>query len=271
MPFKTTCPKCSKTLQVPDAAIGKQVKCSGCQHVWLIAKSPLAPEAIATAPPTQTPVAAFRSNDLFDEMMNDSLPATAKPTAGAVSASPPRIKSEGIWQDDGQLVVAVRGPHFPAICVKTGQPNSGKTTRVELTWVPNQVFWAVMFGAIGHAIAKKTTGKKLTLDVPVASQWLKRQRKKRLAGRATVAGGVLWIILGIIANVVALGSGVPEARTYWMLPAAMFGIVIALGGAVFLMTGCGAILTVRKMTDRYAWIAGAHAKFLEQLPNWDRG
>ena len=47
MPFKTSCPK---TLQVPDAAVGKRAKCPACQHVLLISGPPLAERRAVAAP-----------------------------------------------------------------------------------------------------------------------------------------------------------------------------------------------------------------------------
>jgi len=49
----TPCPKCSKSLEVPDGLEGKQASCPYCQHVFIIAAAPRAPGAgvaVARAP-----------------------------------------------------------------------------------------------------------------------------------------------------------------------------------------------------------------------------
>jgi ribosomal protein S27E len=54
MPFKTKCPGCGKTLDVPDSAAGKRVKCPACAQVWQI---PAAARVSAPAPAPAQPAA----------------------------------------------------------------------------------------------------------------------------------------------------------------------------------------------------------------------
>jgi hypothetical protein len=82
MPFKTACPKCERKLQVPDAALGKRVKCPGCAHVWAL-PAPLTAETVPE-PPVK--------NTRFDEMMSDSLPSAGKPAATAASTAAARVR-----------------------------------------------------------------------------------------------------------------------------------------------------------------------------------
>src|SRR5437016_4339444 len=42
MPQIISCPKCTKPMQVPDDAGGKQVRCPSCQLVFAVAASPAA-------------------------------------------------------------------------------------------------------------------------------------------------------------------------------------------------------------------------------------
>ena len=54
MPIEFQCQSCSKTLRVPDAAVGKRVKCPNCQQISAVPAASSAP----TPPPSQDPFAA---------------------------------------------------------------------------------------------------------------------------------------------------------------------------------------------------------------------
>src|SRR5260370_7772303 len=45
MPFQVTCPKCSKTLELPATLLGKTIRCKSCEQVFAIGQ----PEALAPA------------------------------------------------------------------------------------------------------------------------------------------------------------------------------------------------------------------------------
>jgi hypothetical protein len=77
MPLKTMCPQCGKGLQVPDAAMGKRVKCPACTHAWQIPRSMFA----ATEP--EMP----QKGAWFDELMSDTLPSAAQPAAPVATPS----------------------------------------------------------------------------------------------------------------------------------------------------------------------------------------
>jgi hypothetical protein len=48
-PLTITCPKCNKTMKVPAEAVGKKVRCKGCQHIFAVkAPEPAAPVNPAT-------------------------------------------------------------------------------------------------------------------------------------------------------------------------------------------------------------------------------
>ena len=79
MPFKANCPSCGKALQVPDAALGKKVKCPACTQVFQIARP-----VVDAEPEPQMPPVMSR----FDEMMSDTY-ALATDRGGAASAAGP--------------------------------------------------------------------------------------------------------------------------------------------------------------------------------------
>jgi predicted Ser/Thr protein kinase len=58
MPQLTRCPHCSKPLQVPDEALGKQVRCPGCQRHFLLRAAPARQPAVAGPVPVAKPAGA---------------------------------------------------------------------------------------------------------------------------------------------------------------------------------------------------------------------
>src|SRR5262249_4814280 len=53
MPLITTCPECSKTVRVPDALLGRKVRCPECKHIFSAASE--RPEAVQKEPPPRRP------------------------------------------------------------------------------------------------------------------------------------------------------------------------------------------------------------------------
>lgn len=51
MPIVITCPSCQKSLQVPETASGKKVRCPACKDVFQVSPPPQVEEAIAPAAP----------------------------------------------------------------------------------------------------------------------------------------------------------------------------------------------------------------------------
>jgi phage FluMu protein Com len=57
MPFTIACSKCQKTLMVPDAAVGKKVRCPACKEIVAVPAPPqeAAPDAVTATPAPPTP------------------------------------------------------------------------------------------------------------------------------------------------------------------------------------------------------------------------
>ena len=79
MPIQTSCPSCQRPLRVPDALIGKAVKCPGCATVWTLDAEPPA------EPPREEPPAAPQE-EKADDAVRESLPASESPGVGLVGA-----------------------------------------------------------------------------------------------------------------------------------------------------------------------------------------
>lgn len=90
MPQATKCPHCNKTLQVPDDAGGKQVRCPSCKQVFTIkfaaAKEPVG-AAVAGIPGSPTPAAAAKTAPT-----PATKPALSKPAPHLPSAAPAKAQ-----------------------------------------------------------------------------------------------------------------------------------------------------------------------------------
>jgi hypothetical protein len=78
------CPRCSKTLRIPDSAAGKHVRCPACRKEFAVAKN-LAPELAAAAAP-----AAAGQRNLPE---SNPAPATAPAATGSTPALCPACKT----------------------------------------------------------------------------------------------------------------------------------------------------------------------------------
>jgi hypothetical protein len=96
----------------------------------------------------------------------------------------------------------------------------------------------------------------------------------RWLGWAGIIAGLLWLMLAIVGWIAAEATGAGarggEASASWAMAIAMLGPLCSLIAMAFLHFRYGPILTVRNVAGDYAWVRGAHPKFLERLPSWDR-
>src|SRR5437879_9459558 len=72
------CPSCKKQIDVPEAALGKKVRCSGCQAVFVAAASVAAPPP-APALPKPAPPAPKMEIDSLDVLEEITEEPAAKP------------------------------------------------------------------------------------------------------------------------------------------------------------------------------------------------
>jgi hypothetical protein len=153
-------------------------------------------------------------------------------------------RGDGPWRDDRQLVVCLSQPRMPARCIKTGATDAQ----------------AVSFKA------KAPSGRKVVLDVPVSAVWRSEQHRRLRLGLGMVVSGMVLLILSTLVAVVQYSTD-PSANG--LLVVIVAGPLLSLGGLFYLAVRHQAILTVRKVVGGYAWLSGAHAEFLERLPEWD--
>src|SRR4051794_17145427 len=109
MPFVVKCPHCTKSMQVPDHAAGKQVGCPSCKKPFGVPA--LQPAAVAAAPaPATTPSAPGFSNGAGAKA---SSTPTVCPSCGSTL-----LEGAVACMDCGFMVQADSGPAEPE-----GPPN----------------------------------------------------------------------------------------------------------------------------------------------------
>jgi predicted Zn finger-like uncharacterized protein len=105
MPARVRCPGCQVDVNVPDSALGKNVRCSKCNHVF---------QAVAPSPPPEVvPVLELADEAAIQEQLKVVIPVAEKP---APAAAPPSIRprrSAMPWVLGGLAVVGV----FLFLCV----------------------------------------------------------------------------------------------------------------------------------------------------------
>jgi predicted Zn finger-like uncharacterized protein len=298
MPLQTRCPACGNSLQVPDAAVGKRVRCPTCRHVWAIPRPTPEPTPITTCCPTckkslQVPgeavgkkakcpacehvwtisrpgqVTTEQPKSWFDEALDE---ASRVQAANAATPKPDSREAVKLWRDGKYLVVDIRASQFPAYCVKTGLPTTN-THRIELAWVERSKTWGVslwsIFGPAGKLATMRLIEKmktKFSLRVGLSPNWLATRRIKRL---------VAWAVIGI-GIAVALSGGwtvryvpAPGRQPVTVSLAMIAGVVIAAVGSFSLdLTSNRSVLGVQTMDGNYAWIVGVHRDFLDRMEPW---
>jgi predicted Zn finger-like uncharacterized protein len=309
MPFTTSCSACQNSLAVPDAAVGRQVRCPVCGQVWTVsrplpavasflaacpscrnslqvpgeavgrqARCPVCGYVWAIAPPA---AAAARPRTRFDALMEDDHPATRPQAVGETPASRPR-EAYRLWQDEKYLVVDVRSCVFPSICVKTGEP-TGSTTRVKLAWLdPSGTLGVAIVGGFALGILGPI-GK---LAGRVYALWEIERRKTRFSLRVGVSSKwlarrrimrwIAWVAvtLGLLVLVIGAlnashGPGPGKNSTQVTVVAVLVTLLLGGGAAVLGHTGQRSVLGVHTMDGDYAWLVGAHEDFLDRLEPWD--
>ncbi len=130
----------------------------------------------------------------------------------------------GLWRDGELLVMRLHERTFPARCVKTNETFGGAPTRLDIDWIPNRGMWLFMLGAVGHAIAKSMFGKTISVELPVSQQWLSKRSRTSNVGWAMILGGMCCLVLGTVAYVGAMASGMDDDSSQWI----MFAVLASL-------------------------------------------
>src|SRR5436305_4190809 len=83
MPQVTSCPHCGKSLQIPDDAVGKPVRCPLCQQLFAVRAAPSPAPVFATRDEPRTP------NGALTEGGTTTRPARLSSGRGVAPSAPP--------------------------------------------------------------------------------------------------------------------------------------------------------------------------------------
>ena len=129
--------------------------------------------------------------------------------------------------------------------------------------------WLFLFGVVGHMISKSVSGEQISIWLPLSKDWLEERKRTSWFGWAMIVGGIGCFVIGTIAYVFAIASGMHESKALAILVVLIAGLPIALSGLVFMLLYRKPVVIARKMTSEHVWLAGINYEYLESLPQWD--
>lgn len=193
---------------------------------------------------------------------------TQQPLFAPESKPQPAIGGHNVFRD-GKLLVVV-GPNFafPPRCIKTGLTTDLQPRQQSIKYVPGQLGWAVLGGAIGILIAQALFGQTLNLTVPVSLVHLNKIYRRWLLGLWIALGG--FALFGLAVFVVVFVDPFVGGKwaDYLAIPT-LGGLLIGIGGILYMcIAGSVNLLTSSKMDGTCAWLKGAAPEFLATLPDW---
>ena len=254
MKLEFNCPSCLKKLRVPNRYAGRQVKCPSCAHRCLVPKS-----RVVDRTETQLPRAG-RGSDRR-EVERVECPCCAEwinPAAIRCPYCRSRVGqgSQTGWRDGRSLVMVLDRP-LPPVCVKTGKSEIVYKT-MRLSCRDSSGMDLALLGLLAFGWLVTMTPTTVELQIPFSKEYF---RRRVLRFTASIALIVLGACLGIGPIVLRL----PDAEA---LPIVLAGAVLGLTGLIAVVAFSN-IVTAKRITDDYVWIAGAGSAYLDSLPIWD--
>ena len=164
----------------------------------------------------------------------------------------------GLWRVGKRLVMSP-GAKLPFVCVKTNRPAD--------LWFPRRLSWhhrmlillcfLGLCGIIAYVAIALLVRKTIDIEIGLCQQVVNRRRR-------IITSALMAALAGAVLTTVGFIVGQERGWGIWL---AIAGIVTILAAAVVGAFKAQVVHAVR-ITDDYAWIAGAHPDFLEALPNF---
>jgi hypothetical protein len=178
-----------------------------------------------------------------------------------------RMSSLNLFRDGKQIVVVGSQFVFPTCCVMTGRTDNLVPKAHTVKFTPNGMTWAIMFGAIGAAIAQATMGRKLELNLPISNDWLaKKKWHSRLGLIIALSAGAVFLLSLVGVFFFEPKGGSPAEL---ILIPMMLSMLTGLGALIYMaVAGSVNLLGCSKMDGNCVWLTGASKDFLAHLPDW---
>jgi hypothetical protein len=171
---------------------------------------------------------------------------------GYVLPPPPSIgmPGVGVWRD-GATLVMTKDAHLPDRCVKCNAFTNGRLKR-KFAWHHPAIYILIFVALLVYFIVAMVTRKRATIEVGLCEEHRAKRRTYIWITWLLALGGVAGFVLAIGAN-----DGTP----------ALIGLLLLFSAIVF------GVITTRvtypsKIDDRFVWLKGVNADYLNQLPPW---
>ncbi len=160
------------------------------------------------------------------------------------------MPGSGIWRD-GSTLVMTKDAQLPDRCVKCNAFTDGRLRR-KFTWHHPAIYLLIFVALLIYFIVAMVTRKRATVDLGLCDEHRAKRRTYIWISWLLALGGIAGFVLAILAN-----DGTP----------AFIGVLLLLTAIVF------AVITTRlvypsKIDDRFVWLKGVNAEYLNQLPSW---
>ena len=171
---------------------------------------------------------------------------------GYVLPPPPSVgmPGAGIWRDGATLVMS-KGAQLPDRRVKCNAFTNGRLRR-KFSWHHPAIYILIIVAWLIYLIVAMIVRKRATVDLGFCEEHSAKRRTYIWIAWLLALGGVAGFVLAILAN-----DSTP----------ALIGFLLLLTAVVF------AVITTRvvypsKIDDRFVWLKGVNAEYLNQLPSW---
>lgn len=165
------------------------------------------------------------------------------------------MNDDGVWSDNGLLVVVNRGSNLPARCVKCNAPTEYRLRR-ELSWFHPACWILAILAMVIFVIVIIATRKYAIVNLGLCNIHRARRRK---------AIWIAWLIvataLGCLVLAVALDINRAEVNFFLFLS----GLVLFFVGVIY-GSARAKVLKPHKINKYFAWLKGASPDFLAELP-----
>lgn len=171
---------------------------------------------------------------------------------GYVLPPPPSVglPNSGVWRDRSTLVMS-KDAHLPDRCIKCNAFTNGRLRR-KFAWHHPAIYILLLVAWLIYLIVAMIVKKRATIDLGICEEHSAKRRTYIWITWLLALGGIAGFVLAIAAN-----DGTP----------ALIGLLLLLTAIVF-----GVIATrvtyPSKIDDRFVWLKGVNAEYLNQLPQW---
>ena len=183
-------------------------------------------------------------------------PYQAPQAPGPSFAYAPAAMAGGIWRS-GNILVMHKMAQLPDVCVKSGQPATGRLVR-KLQWFPPWIYWTILVALIVYAILAQVLSQRATISIGLCDEWFKKRRMRILTA---------WLIGLAGVGVFFLSFFLLAAEMNWAGWLILVGIAMFFGGFIYGQYAARLVYP-HKIDELYIYLKGVHPSMLAMFPEW---